>query len=127
MLQMLVGTASPVSCAPNSLTLISRPLDHKAQTLTSQPLQFLISFLTIAAGALGVAFMPVLSDRFYKNDRHGMWELSSSLLNILAILMAIVAVIIFVFAKPLISHVVAPGLSPAQLDVAANIMRLLAV
>ena len=84
-------------------------------------------FFTIAAGALGVAFMPVLSDRFYKNDRHGMWELSSSLLNILAIIMAFVAVIIFLFAKPLISHVVAPGLSSEQLDVAANIMRLLAL
>ena len=84
-------------------------------------------FFTIAAGALGVAFMPVLSDRFYKHDKHGMWELSASLLNILAILMFFVAVIILVFAKPLISHVVAPGLSPAQLDVAANIMRLLAL
>src|SRR5271156_2331829 len=71
-------------------------------------------FFTLAAGALGVAFMPVLSDRFYKGDRKGMWELSASLMNLLAIIMAVVAVIILVFAKPLIQHVVAPGLSPAQ-------------
>src|SRR6266436_2945997 len=38
-------------------------------------------FFTIAAGALGVAFMPVLSDRLHKGDRKGMWELSASLMN----------------------------------------------
>lgn len=83
-------------------------------------------FFTLAAGALGVAFMPVLSDRIYNSDKKGAWELSNSLMNLLAIIMAIVGVIMFVFAEPLIKHVVAPGLSKEQLDVAANIMRLLA-
>src|SRR5579884_1324839 len=62
-------------------------------------------FFTIAAGALGVAFMPVLSDHLHKGDRRGMWELSNSLMNFLAIIMAIVGVIMFVFAEPLIRHV----------------------
>src|ERR1700756_1795894 len=35
-------------------------------------------FFTLAAGALGVAFMPVLLDRLYKGDRKGMWQLSNS-------------------------------------------------
>jgi putative peptidoglycan lipid II flippase len=83
-------------------------------------------FFTLAAGALGVAFMPVLSDRFHKGDRRAMWELSSSLMNLLAIIMAIVALIILIFAKPLVQHVVAPGLSPAQMNTAATIMRFLA-
>ncbi|MDB5175628.1 MAG: integral rane protein MviN [Candidatus Saccharibacteria bacterium] len=82
-------------------------------------------FFTIAAGALGVAFMPVLSDHLHKNDRKGVWELSTSLLNLLAILMAIVGVIMFVFAKQLIDHIVAPNLSPEQLNHAANIMRII--
>jgi putative peptidoglycan lipid II flippase len=83
-------------------------------------------FFTLAAGALGVAFMPVLSDHLHKGDRRGVWELSNSLMNLLAIVMAIVGVIMLVFAEPLIKHLVAPGLSPEQLDTAANIMRLLA-
>lgn len=83
-------------------------------------------FFTLAAGALGVAFMPVLSDHFYKGDRKGMWELSASLMNLLAIIMGIVAIIILLFAKPLIRHVVAPGLDPVQLNTAATIMRFLA-
>src|SRR6266568_1429603 len=31
-------------------------------------------FYTLAAGALGVAFLPVLTDRLERGDRHGMWE-----------------------------------------------------
>ena len=83
-------------------------------------------FFTLAAGALGVAFMPVLADRLSKGDRKGVWELSSSLMNFLAVVMAIVAVIILVFAQPLIHYIVAPKLTAPQLHNAVIIMRLLA-
>jgi putative peptidoglycan lipid II flippase len=84
-------------------------------------------FFTISAGALGVAFMPVLADHLHKGDKKGMWELSSSLLNFLAVLMAGVAVIILVFAEPLIKYIVAPELSQSQLHDATTIMRFLAL
>jgi len=84
-------------------------------------------FFTLAAGALGVAFMPVLSDRLYKGDKKGVWELSASLMNFLAILMGIVAVVILLFAQPLIEYVVAPGLPPEEVSNAVTIMRLLAI
>ena len=83
-------------------------------------------FYTISAGALGVAFMPVLSDYLHKNGRKAIWELTSSLMNLLVVVMIIVGVIILIFARPLVQHIVAPGLSPAQLTKAADIMRLLA-
>ncbi len=83
-------------------------------------------FFTLAAGALGVAFMPVLSDRLHRIGRKSAWELADSLLNLLAILMAVVAIIIMIFAEPLVKHIVAPGLSPEQLRTAATIMRFLA-
>ncbi|MGF7229512.1 MAG: murein biosynthesis integral membrane protein MurJ [Candidatus Saccharibacteria bacterium] len=86
-------------------------------------------FYTLSAGALGVAFMPVLTDKIIKGDRKGMWELCSSLLNLLSIVMFFVAIIIFVFAEPLIAHIVAPALKqdPRQLHNAATIMRWLAL
>jgi len=80
-------------------------------------------YFTIAAGALGVAFMPFLSDRLEKGDRKGVWNLSNSLMNLLAITMAVVGVIIFVFAEPLLKYLVAPGLPPEQLHNAVIIMR----
>lgn len=83
-------------------------------------------FFTLAAGALGVAFMPILADHLQRGDRKGVWELSNSLLNLLTIVMAIVGVIILIFAKPIIHTIVAPSLPPEQLDKAVLIMRLIA-
>lgn len=83
-------------------------------------------YFTIAAGALGVAFMPILAEHLYRNDRKGIWELSNSLMNLLAIIMGLVGIFIFIFAKPLIQNIVAPNLGPSQLDDAVTIMRFLA-
>jgi putative peptidoglycan lipid II flippase len=83
-------------------------------------------FFTLAAGALGVAFIPFLSEHLQRGDRKGIWELSNSLMNLLAILMAVVGVIIYVFAEPLLHYVVAPNLSPEQMHNASTIMRLIA-
>lgn len=82
-------------------------------------------FYTIAAGALGVAVMPYLADRLHKGDKRGMWELSTSILNLLALIMLAVAVIIIAFANILI-ELVAPGLTPEQKSNAATLMRLIA-
>lgn len=83
-------------------------------------------FYTVAAGALGVAFIPVLADHLERHDRKGVWELSTSLLNLLAIIMAVLGVLIFIFARPLIHYVVAPDMEPQQLNNAVIIMRLVA-
>lgn len=83
-------------------------------------------FFTLAAGALGVAFIPILSEHLTKNDRKGAWELSASLMNFLAILMFFVGLIILVFAPQLIRYVVAPNLGPVQQHNAVIIMRFLA-
>lgn len=85
-------------------------------------------FFTIAAGALGVAFIPVLADRLEKSDRKGAWELSTSLLNLLAILMAVVGVVLVVFAEPLVG-MITPTMrenSPEHFRDAVMIMRLVA-
>ncbi len=82
-------------------------------------------FYTIAAGALGVAFIPILADHLEKHDRKGAWELANSLLNMLAIILGIIGVIILIFAEPLLS-LVAPGLEPEQKHNAVIIMRLIA-
>jgi putative peptidoglycan lipid II flippase len=83
-------------------------------------------FLTLAAGALGVAFMPVLADRLQSGDRKGAWEVTSSLLNVLTIIMFLVGMVILLFARPLLQYIVAPYLHPEQLDQAATIMRIIA-
>lgn len=84
-------------------------------------------FFTLAAGALGVAFMPVLAEHLERGDKKGAWDLSNSLMNLLTLIMGAVALIILVFADQLIHFIVAPNLTPEQLHTAATIMRLLAL
>lgn len=83
-------------------------------------------YYTISAGALGVAFIPFLSDRLEVGDRKGVWELANGLLNVLAIIMSVVGAIIFVFAEPLM-RVLAPNLPSDHFYEAVTIMRLIAV
>ncbi|MBW3568600.1 virulence factor MviN, partial [Candidatus Parcubacteria bacterium] len=83
-------------------------------------------YFTLAAGALGVAFMPFLADKLAKGDRKAIFQLSNSLLNLLALIMLAVGVLILIFADELIRYVVAPDMSPEQLNNAATIMRLIA-
>ncbi len=83
-------------------------------------------FFTVAAGALGVAFMPILAEHLERGDRKGVWELSNSLLNLLSIVMFFVGLIMLIFAEPLVHYVVAPSLPPEQLHNAVVIMRFIA-
>ena len=83
-------------------------------------------FFTLSAGALGVAFIPILADKYQNSTRRAMWELSDSLMNLLSLIMLAVGILIIIFAHPLIQYVVAPHLPPNEINTAANIMRYLA-
>lgn len=83
-------------------------------------------FYTITAGALGVAFIPFLSDRLEAGDKRGMWELASSLLNVLTVVMMIISVVILAFAEPLI-NALAPDLPAENRTQAVTIMRLISL
>jgi putative peptidoglycan lipid II flippase len=82
-------------------------------------------FYVLAAGVLGVAFIPILSEHMQKNDRRGVWTLANSLMNLMAIVMFVIGIFIFIFAQQLM-HLVAPNLTPDQLSNATSIMRIIA-
>jgi len=83
-------------------------------------------FYTFAAGALGVALIPIISQHFSKKDKTAAYELTTSILNLFALITLFAGAIIFIFARPLIHHVVAAGMTPAQLNNAVIITRLIA-
>mgnify|MGYP001104493483 FL=1 len=82
-------------------------------------------FYVLAAGVLSVVLIPVLSEHMTKYDRKGVWELSNSLMNLMALITFVVGILILIFAENLM-HVVAPNLSPEQLANATAILRLIA-
>lgn len=83
-------------------------------------------FFTLASGALGVAFLPILSDRLAKN-RQSAWEVSSYILNFLGLIALVASILLMLLADPLMRYVVAPGFTPQQLELSVSIMRIVSV
>lgn len=84
-------------------------------------------FFILTSGALSVSFIPVFNQRLLSGNKKSAWELSSSLLNLLAILTLITSILIMVFADPLIRYIVSPGLDESGMILAINMTRVIAI
>lgn len=84
-------------------------------------------FFILTSGALAVSFIPVFNQRLVSGNKKSAWELSSSLLNLLALLTLITSVLIMIFADPLIRYVVSPGLDESGMILAINMTRVIAI
>lgn len=85
------------------------------------------TFMLLVSGALSVTFIPVFTERLAKGNRESAWELSSSLLNLLAIITGITSIVIIIFADWLVKYVVAPGLDPSAQALSIDMMRIIAL
>lgn len=84
-------------------------------------------FFILTSGALAVSFIPVFNQRLATGNKKSAWEMSSSLINLLAILTLITSVLIMIFADPLIRYVVSPGLDESGMVLAINMTRVIAI
>ena len=84
-------------------------------------------FFILTSGALAVSFIPVFNQRLVAGNKKSAWELSSSLLNLFALLTLITSIIIIIFADPLIRYVVSPGLDESGMILAINMTRVIAI
>ena len=84
-------------------------------------------FFILTSGALAVSFIPVFNQRLATGNKKSAWELSSSLLNLFAILTLITSVLIMIFADPLIRYIVSPGLDESGMILAINMTRVIAI
>lgn len=84
-------------------------------------------FFILTSGALAVTFIPIFNERYIKGNKKSAWNLSSSLLNLFAIITFVVSLLIVIFAKPLVEHIVAPGLDEHTSFLAVSMMRIIAV
>ncbi|MFZ3070205.1 MAG: murein biosynthesis integral membrane protein MurJ [Anaerolineaceae bacterium] len=83
-------------------------------------------FMLISGGALAIAFIPVLTEVLTKEGRAKAWDLFSNILNLAFLVTAALAVIIAIFARPLVSGQlgIAPGFTPEQIDLTVKLLRL---
>lgn len=84
-------------------------------------------FMLLVSGALSVTFIPVFTRRIAKGNWDSAWQLSSSLLNLLAVVTSIASLVIIFAAPWLVKYVVAPGLDPASQELSVSMMRIVAL
>lgn len=84
-------------------------------------------FFILTSGALSVSFIPVFNQRLASGNKKSAWELSSSVINLLAFLTLIASILIMIFADPLIRYVVSPGLDESGMILAINMTRVIAI
>ena len=84
-------------------------------------------FFILVSGALSVTFIPVFVQRLSTGNRRSAWELSSSMINFMALLTIVASVLIMIFASPLVDYIVAPGKSEAARALATSMMRVIAI
>jgi putative peptidoglycan lipid II flippase len=84
-------------------------------------------FFILVSGALSVTFIPVFNQRLVAGNKKSAWELSSSVMNILALVTLVASILIVIFAEPLVRYVVGPGLDESSRELAVAMMRIIAV
>ena len=84
-------------------------------------------FFILVSGALSVTFIPVFNQRLAAGNKKSAWQLSSSMINFMALLTLVASILIIIFAEPLIRYVIAPGLSESGMALATSMMRVIAV
>ncbi len=84
-------------------------------------------FFILVSGALSVSFIPVFSQRLAKGNKRSAWELSTSIINLMAIVTLITSILIIIFAEPLVRYVVGPGLDESSRALAVSMMRVIAI
>lgn len=109
----------------NSYYLDSYPEGIDAYTVAFTIPDFM--FFILVSGALSVTFIPVFNQRMANYNKKSAWELSSSLLNFLAMITLVTSVLIMIFAEPLVKYVVGPGLNESSRGLAVSMMRVIAI
>ena len=79
----------------------------------------------ISGGALGMALIPVLTEALDKDGRKAAWDLFNQVLNLAFLATAAIAVIIILFAQPIVQYLIAPGFNdPEKWALTVRLMRL---
>lgn len=84
-------------------------------------------FTLIAGGALATAFIPVFTEALSQRGRTDAWRLASAVINWVILLTLVLAVLVALAAPALIGCCLAPGFSPEQQALTAELMRLILV
>ncbi len=109
--QVLVSQAFGTSAAMDAFNAASRLPD--------------LLFNLVAGGALGSAFIPVLTELLVQNRRAAAWRLASALANLVVAALAVISLLAAWAAEPIVAHLLAPGFSAPQQALTVDLLRIL--
>lgn len=110
--------------------LNARYFDAFPQAIDAYTVAFTVPdfmYFILVSGALSVTFIPVFTQRLASGNKKSAWELSTSLLNIMALATLTASILIMIFAEPLVAYVVGPGLDESGRSLAVSLMRMVAI
>jgi len=78
----------------------------------------------LSGGALGMAFIPVLTEYLDRQGRREAWDLFSRIINLAFVITGAFSIIIILLADPLTRYIIAPGFTPENQTLTISLMRL---
>lgn len=84
-------------------------------------------FFVVAGGAIGSAFIPTFAAYLEKAHRDEAWQMASAVLTLLTLLVAALAGLMAIFARPIVARVLAPGFTadPVKFVLTVRLMRIM--
>ena len=85
-----------------------------------------VLFALISGGALAMAFIPLMSEYLTTQGRAAAWDLFSRVANLAFVVTGSLALLVAIFAQPIVNAElgIAPGFSPEQRHLLAELMQL---
>jgi putative peptidoglycan lipid II flippase len=83
-------------------------------------------FALLVSGAFAVAFIPVLTEHWSKQEQAEAWELSSVILNLLVLVTLVAAAVMFIFVEPL-TRLLVPEFDPERFRLTVNLTHIMLI
>jgi len=82
-------------------------------------------YFVIAGGAIGSAFIPVFTEYLSKGKKGEAWQIANAVTNLFFVILALVAALSAVLARPIVTTLLAPGFAPEVQDLTIRLMRIM--
>ena len=82
-------------------------------------------YYVIAGGAIGSAFIPVFTEYLSKGKKDEAWHIANAVTNLFFVILALVAALCAVFARPIVTSILAPGFAPEVQTLTIQLMQIM--
>ncbi|OGY26583.1 MAG: hypothetical protein A2Z11_00130 [Candidatus Woykebacteria bacterium RBG_16_43_9] len=119
-MMVLVLASSVLGLVRNRFLAHFFPVDQIGAYAAAFVLPDLVSSILIT-GILSVAFIPVFTTYLNNRQEKEAWKIASSVLNASLLFYLVLAVIIFIFVRPITEKFVVPGFSPEKITLTTRL------